>query len=105
MHASAFMLAEQRATQTARELGARRRVISTCKAWHKQTSVTWKVNVNTVFFRDIGQTGVGMVIRNDSGAFVAGRTLVISGCMDVEVGETMNFFEAFSWLEIWSSKE
>lgn len=42
---------------------------------------------------------LGMVIRDSNCAFVAGRSLVIAGCVDVDIGEAMGFLEALSWVK------
>ncbi|KAL8499895.1 hypothetical protein ACS0TY_019781 [Phlomoides rotata] len=42
---------------------------------------------------------IGMVIHNDSGEFVACRSLVIPGIYKVEEGEAMRLLEALLWLK------
>ncbi|KAL8488936.1 hypothetical protein ACS0TY_025013 [Phlomoides rotata] len=41
--------------------------------------------------------GVGMVLRNEFGNFIVGRTLIFQGCVDFKIGEAMGFLEAVSW--------
>ncbi|KAL8520756.1 hypothetical protein ACS0TY_011343 [Phlomoides rotata] len=61
------------------------------------TSGKWKINVNAAFFKESAQTGVGMMMKNDAGSFVQGRSLIILGCMDVDEGAALGFLEALSW--------
>ncbi|KAL8528675.1 hypothetical protein ACS0TY_006212 [Phlomoides rotata] len=70
-----------------------------CRAWHAPPTGMWKVNVNAAFFADSQQIGIGMVLRNEFGEFLAGKTLLIPGCMNVDKGEVMGFFEALSWVK------
>lgn len=57
------------------------------------------MNVDAAFFSESNQTGVGMVLRGDSGTFVMGCSKVWMGCKDVELGEAMGFYEALSWIK------
>ncbi|KAL8541421.1 hypothetical protein ACS0TY_002621 [Phlomoides rotata] len=58
----------------------------------------WKLNVDAAFFQETQQTGVGMVLRNEQGDFIVERSVVIMGCVDVDVGENLGFYEALLWL-------
>ncbi|KAL8521752.1 hypothetical protein ACS0TY_012047 [Phlomoides rotata] len=43
--------------------------------------------------------GFGMILRDEEGEFVAARTIVLVGCVTVDVGEAMGFYEALLWLK------
>ncbi|KAL8472219.1 hypothetical protein ACS0TY_029440 [Phlomoides rotata] len=70
-----------------------------CQAWLPPSIGSWKLNVDATFFKETQQTGIGMAIRDENGAFVMGRTKIFTGCFDVDVGEALGFYEAFSWLK------
>ncbi|KAL8515324.1 hypothetical protein ACS0TY_014147 [Phlomoides rotata] len=40
-----------------------------------------------------------MVLRDEFGTFLEGRTKLLEGCPGVDVGEAIGFFEALSWLK------
>lgn len=48
-------------------------------------------------FLNVQQTSNGMVIRDDSGEYVVGRTLLFQDFVDLDVGEAMIVYEALSW--------
>lgn len=60
---------------------------SNCQCWHKPKEGEVKINVDASFCKDSFQTGLGMIIRDDTGMFVAGRTLWKPGLMTVDEGE------------------
>lgn len=70
-----------------------------CKAWHPPSPGFWKVNVDAAFFVDSMQMGVGMVLRDNSGAHIIGRTLLFNSNFAVDVGEALGIYEALSWVK------
>ncbi|KAL8511486.1 hypothetical protein ACS0TY_018039 [Phlomoides rotata] len=55
------------------------------------------MNVDAAFFDETTETDVGMVLRDDEGIFLAARSLVFSGYLEVVIGEAMGFMEVLSW--------
>lgn len=51
-----------------------------------------KVNVDAAFFHDTTQVGIGMVLGNEMGEFIRVNTLLLNGCYEVDVGETLGFY-------------
>lgn len=43
--------------------------------------------------------GVGMVIRDEGGNHILGRTLLVAASAGVTEGEALGFFEALSWIK------
>ncbi|KAL8521358.1 hypothetical protein ACS0TY_011763 [Phlomoides rotata] len=70
-----------------------------CTTWHRPPTGYLKVNVDATFFRESLQTGTCMVLQDDAGNFVLGRTILLSGVVDVDIGESMGFLEALSWVK------
>lgn len=48
------------------------------------------------FFPSLNRTGVGMVLQDENGEFVAARVTTIPGCLCVDEGEAMGIYEALS---------
>lgn len=42
-----------------------------CWKWHRPAANSFKINVDTTVFVDSMQSGIGMVIRDDAGSFIA----------------------------------
>lgn len=53
--------------------------IQRCLAWNKPTVGFMKINVDATFFKDLNQTGLGMVIRDELRIFVLTRTKIVPG--------------------------
>ncbi|KAL8477087.1 hypothetical protein ACS0TY_029410 [Phlomoides rotata] len=70
-----------------------------CLSWHRPSAGSHKVNMDAAFFRDSMQTGIGMVLRDDRGEFIAAKTVVYHSILDVDIGEAMGFMEALSWVK------
>ncbi|KAL8514017.1 hypothetical protein ACS0TY_013220 [Phlomoides rotata] len=49
---------------------------SPCLAWHPSPSGRMKLNVDAAFFSDTQQTGIGLVLRDELGNFIKGRTKI-----------------------------
>ncbi|KAL8523568.1 hypothetical protein ACS0TY_013515 [Phlomoides rotata] len=69
-----------------------------CMAWHPPPVGRRKLNVDAAFFQDSLQ-GIGMVLRDEYGTFLEGRTKLLDCYPEVNVGEAIGFFEALSWLK------
>lgn len=52
-----------------------------CGKWHAPQQGYMKVNVDTSFFADSTTTGVGMIIHDEEGEFMACRMLQRTGIM------------------------
>ncbi|KAL8500700.1 hypothetical protein ACS0TY_020329 [Phlomoides rotata] len=63
-----------------------------CLLWHKPPPSHIKINVDA---------GVGMVVRDEEGGFLMGRSLVSQGLMEVDEGEAWGVLEVMSWGESW----
>ncbi|KAL8530588.1 hypothetical protein ACS0TY_007571 [Phlomoides rotata] len=42
---------------------------------------------------------IGMVLRDNFGEFIIGRSRVFEGCVGADIREALGFFEALSWLK------
>ncbi|KAL8474699.1 hypothetical protein ACS0TY_031225 [Phlomoides rotata] len=58
-----------------------------------------KLNIDVAFFKDSAETDIDMVLRDDEGVFLAARSLVFSGYLEVDISEAMRFMEALSWVK------
>lgn len=74
-------------------------LISRCDNWHKPPMDTLKVNVDAALFEDSIEMGLGMVLRDGNGQFLAARTIMVPGLLSVDIGEAMGFMEALSWIK------
>lgn len=95
-HAAKMFLQEWNQVQQHKEISVNRHA---CQAWHAPPLGYLKVNIDAAFFEDSNHIGLGMVIRDSNGSFVVGRTLILDGCVDVDVSETMGFLEVLSWVK------
>lgn len=55
--------------------------------------------MDVAFFANSNETGIGMVVRNDKGDFILAKSLSLSGCLSVDLGEAMGFSEVLSWVK------
>lgn len=72
---------------------------SRCRAWHPPSASALKINVDVAFFAYSNQTGVRMVIRDETGLMVLARSILVSRCMSIDEGKAMGFFETPSWIK------
>lgn len=70
-----------------------------CKGWHNLPSGWFSCGVDATFFHSPKCTGVGIILRNDNGSFVAARILTIPRHLRVGEGEAMGLHEALSWIK------
>ncbi|XP_073294606.1 uncharacterized protein [Primulina huaijiensis] len=68
-----------------------------CVLWHPPPESFVKCNIDAAFPNGADVTGLGMVLRNDSGGFIGCRSSVYYGKLDVKEGEAMGLLEAISW--------
>ncbi|KAJ8767776.1 hypothetical protein K2173_020716 [Erythroxylum novogranatense] len=66
--------------------------------WVAPTPNHFKCNVDVALLED-GDYGLGMVIRNSQGRNCAGKLLKLPGWRDPQIGETLCFREALSWIK------
>ncbi|XP_057793280.1 uncharacterized protein LOC131009894 [Salvia miltiorrhiza] len=70
-----------------------------CVGWH-DISVGWvRCGVDAAFFAGDNSMGIGIVVRNHVGDFLAGKSMKFPGRRDVVEGELMGVKEALSWLK------
>lgn len=67
------------------------------RKWSKPEVDTVKINVDASFFPGAASFSVGMVMRDHSGLFLAGRTLCLSAVDTVVEAETIGIREILSW--------
>lgn len=73
------------------------RVRRRCDLWHKPANGMFYVNVGANFFGTSLQTGLGMVIRDDTGEPIGFQTMKRDGLLRVDEGEAWGVFEAIKW--------
>ncbi|KAL8530306.1 hypothetical protein ACS0TY_007369 [Phlomoides rotata] len=67
-----------------------------CKAWHPLPRGKVKIIVDAAFFEDNLEMGIGMVLHDDKGSFIACRCLTMPSIYAVELGEAFGVYEALS---------
>lgn len=77
---------------------SRKIVVPSCKNWHVPSHGFVKCNVDGGFFEDSMETGIGMVLRDEVGEFIACRTVVHTGLMGVDEGEAWGVIDAIKWV-------
>lgn len=60
---------------------------------------TFKINVDASVKEGHHDFAVGMVLRDDQGAFIAGKTMRFAGKVQVMEAEMIGIAEALSWLD------
>ncbi|KAL8461944.1 hypothetical protein ACS0TY_033143 [Phlomoides rotata] len=58
-----------------------------------------KLNIDAGQFTDVMSTCLGMVLRDDTGCFLIGRTLYFPGNYRSEEAEVIGLNEALSWIK------
>ncbi|XVF67578.1 hypothetical protein PTKIN_Ptkin10aG0132100 [Pterospermum kingtungense] len=68
-----------------------------CQKWHPPPPSFVKCNCDAATFSDSGRVGLGMVLRDEQGHFLACRMLSVSGLPAVPECEALGLFEAIAW--------
>lgn len=71
---------------------------NTCKSWRKPTSIAFKCNADVPIFNQNNSMGIGMVLRDSAGLFVACRTVTLAGVFQVKEAEAIGLLEALQLL-------
>lgn len=69
-----------------------------CLLWHINPHNFLKCNTIAAQNLEENITSVGMVLQDDVGEFIAGRTVVISGIQMVKEVESIGLLETMSWI-------
>ncbi|CAI9771522.1 unnamed protein product [Fraxinus pennsylvanica] len=67
--------------------------------WKPPTTGSFKLNINAAIFENKRKSGLGLVIRDDLGSFVASRVVPVQGIVDPIITETLGVREALSWIK------
>ncbi|CAI9755784.1 unnamed protein product [Fraxinus pennsylvanica] len=59
----------------------------------------FKLNVDAAIFENQGKAGLGLVIRDELGSFVAARIVPVQGIVDPLIAEALGVREALSWIK------
>lgn len=65
-----------------------------CRKLHAPVQGFIKINIDVRFFEYSLETRVGMVVRDDAGAFIACRTVTYMGLLSGDIGEAWAMVEA-----------
>lgn len=68
-----------------------------CKKWHAPAAGFVKINVNASFCSESAKTGISMLIRDEKGHLLAGKTMWKPDIMKVEEREAWGLWEAVVW--------
>ncbi|KAL6506664.1 hypothetical protein OROHE_022496 [Orobanche hederae] len=79
--------------------GQWRKATATCRGWHDLPSSWFYCSIDAAFFASASRTGIGIVIRDAHGSFVAAKTILFPGCERIEEGEAIGLYEALSWIK------
>ncbi|XP_057808983.1 uncharacterized protein LOC131023459 [Salvia miltiorrhiza] len=70
-----------------------------CMGWHGIQAGWVRCGVDAAFFEHDNTMGIGMVVRNNVGEFLAGKAMKFPRRRDVVEGELMGVKEGLSWLK------
>lgn len=66
--------------------------------WEAPPAGTLKLNVDASVFSGASSFSLGLVIRDDIGMFIRGRTVCVASATSVFEAETYGVLEALSWI-------
>lgn len=69
-----------------------------CSKWHVPGAGFVKANVDASFSGESVKTSIGMLLRDEIGHMLAGRTMWKPGIMKVDEGEAWGLWEAVCWV-------
>lgn len=75
-----------------------------CK-WRAPATGTFKLNVDASFFAGANSFSIGMVLRDQHGTFVEGRTLSLPCPTTVMEAECLGIREALSWVKVMNCRK
>ena len=67
--------------------------------WQKPPEKWLKCNVDAAIFKSKNHIGLGCVVRDDAGCFVAARSHYMVGQPDLKLAKALSFHEALSWIK------
>ncbi|ONK67926.1 uncharacterized protein A4U43_C05F5270 [Asparagus officinalis] len=67
--------------------------------WSPPAAGKFKLNVDAAVFTNQRKCGLGFIIRDDQGSFVAARATQVHGIIDPALAEALGVREALSWLK------
>lgn len=67
--------------------------------WRSPTLGSFKINVDVVVPLNDQNFSIGMLIRNNTGAFIQGKVMKFAGSISAFEAETRGVLEAFSWID------
>ncbi|KAL8519132.1 hypothetical protein ACS0TY_010174 [Phlomoides rotata] len=70
-----------------------------CAKWHLPGNRGSKRNIDAAQFANSNSTGIGMILRDDTGCILLTRTLCFPGKFRAEEVEAIGLFEVLSWIE------
>ena len=73
-------------------------VVHECSKWHSPSPSFVKCNCDVVIFSDRGEIGLGIVLRDESGVFLAYKMLKLPGLPAVKEYEALAHLKAMSWV-------
>ncbi|CAI9754043.1 unnamed protein product [Fraxinus pennsylvanica] len=68
--------------------------------WKPPTTGSFKLNIDAAIFENQRKAGLGVVIRNDLGSFIAAKVVSVQGIVDPLLAETLGVREAFLGLKL-----
>ncbi|XVF71911.1 hypothetical protein PTKIN_Ptkin12aG0078100 [Pterospermum kingtungense] len=69
-----------------------------CMRWHKPPNSYLKCNIDAAIFSDSLSTGLGCIVRDSNGAFVASRMDKLAGLPTIKECEALALLEAVKWM-------
>jgi ribonuclease HI len=68
-------------------------------SWTPPSNGRLKCNVDAAFSEHFKRTGIGVCVRDDSGAFVLAKVLQFDHVFPVAVGEALGLYHALQWIQ------
>ncbi|CAI9777924.1 unnamed protein product [Fraxinus pennsylvanica] len=68
--------------------------------WHPPVAGSLKINIDAAIFENQERAGLGLVIRDDRGSFIAAKVIPVRGITDPLIAEVLGVREALSWLKV-----
>jgi ribonuclease HI len=68
-------------------------------SWTPPSNGRLKCNVDAAFSEHFKRTGIGVCVRDDSGAFVLAKVLQFDHVFPVAVGEALGLYHALQWMQ------
>ena len=92
------LLQDWRAAKSYQQQPSRMPNIIDNSKWKKPAEGRYKCNIDASFSRHLNKVGIGICLRDDSGAFVLAKTDWISPLCEVHIGEALGLLSALEWV-------